>query len=66
MLDIITSGLFIIFIYFLPTILAVSRKHKNAYAIWLLNFFLGWTFIFWVLALVWASLNSQKESTKET
>ena len=27
-------------------------KNKNALAIFLLNFFLGWTFIAWVIALV--------------
>ncbi|MDD4923947.1 MAG: superinfection immunity protein [Dehalococcoidales bacterium] len=42
-------------VYFLPTIVAVVRKKRNALAIFLLNFFLGWTFIGWVVALVWAA-----------
>jgi hypothetical protein len=42
-------------IYFLPTIVAVCRKKKNAGAIFVLNLFLGLTFIAWVVALVWAS-----------
>ena len=40
--------------YFLPTIIALARGHKNALAIALLNLFLGWTFIGWVVSLVWA------------
>jgi len=41
--------------YFLPTIIALLRGHRNALAIFLLNFFLGWTFIGWVVALVWSA-----------
>ena len=40
--------------YFLPTIIALARKQRNALAIFLLNFFLGWTFVGWVVALVWS------------
>jgi len=43
--------------YFLPAIVASHRKHKNATAIFLTNLFLGWTFIGWVVALVWAFTN---------
>jgi hypothetical protein len=42
-------------LYFLPTIVAVVRKKRNTLAIFLLNLFLGWTFIGWVVALVWAA-----------
>ena len=41
-------------VYFLPTIVALARSHHNAVAILLLNLFLGWTGIGWVLALIWA------------
>ncbi len=40
--------------YFLPTIVAVGRKHHNAVAVALLNIFLGWTFVGWIISLVWA------------
>lgn len=46
--------LILLVVYFLPTGLAYSRKHKNADAIMLLNLFLGWLLIPWVIALVWA------------
>jgi hypothetical protein len=43
----------ILAIYFLPTLVGFGKK--NSMAIFMLNLFLGWTFIGWVIALVWAS-----------
>jgi len=40
--------------YFLPTIIALVRQKRNTIAIFVLNFFLGWTFVGWVVALVWS------------
>ncbi|MFZ0774580.1 MAG: superinfection immunity protein [Candidatus Sulfotelmatobacter sp.] len=40
--------------YFLPSIIAAARSKRDIAAIVLLNFFLGWTVIGWVVALVWA------------
>jgi hypothetical protein len=40
--------------YFLPSIVAFARSKRDTAAIVLLNFFLGWTVIGWVVALVWA------------
>jgi hypothetical protein len=40
--------------YFLPSIIAFARSKRDTMAITLLNFFLGWTMIGWVVALVWA------------
>ena len=40
------------FVYFLPTIIGIRKR--NASAILVLNLLLGWTFIGWVVALVWA------------
>jgi hypothetical protein len=45
-------------LYFLPTIIASSRGHKNVGAIFALNLLLGCTFIGWVVALVWSFTNS--------
>ncbi len=41
-------------VYFLPTIISRLRKHHNWVAIGVLNLFLGWTFLGWVVALVWS------------
>lgn len=40
--------------YFFPTIVARSSRQPNTVGIFILNLFLGWTFIGWVIALVWA------------
>lgn len=42
-------------LYFLPWFIASKRDHPNETAIALLNLFLGWTFLGWVAALVWAA-----------
>ncbi len=46
-------------IYFFPSIVAIINKKKNASAIFILNFFLGWTFIGWVIALVWVTMKDK-------
>ena len=40
--------------YFLPSIIALARNKRDIVAIVLLNFFLGWSVIGWVVALIWA------------
>lgn len=44
-------------IYFVPVIVAYIRKHNNILPITILTIFLGWTFLGWLAALLWA-LNS--------
>ena len=41
-------------LYFLPTLIAFLRQHKNKLAIFLLNLLLGWTVLGWVGSLVWS------------
>ncbi len=43
-----------IVLYFLPGRIAVTRSHRNALAIGVLNLLLGWTLVGWVVCLVWA------------
>jgi len=40
--------------YFLPWLVARSRQHHNRTAIGVMNLLLGWTFLGWIAALVWA------------
>lgn len=47
-------------IYFLPSLVASARRHHATLAIDVLNLFLGWTFVGWVLALVWACTPVQR------
>ena len=52
-----TYWLFWLLIYFLPYIISFKRNHRNRTSIFILNLFLGWTFIGWVASLVWAFTN---------
>lgn len=42
----------IVLIYFAPSV--VAKGKKNWQAIFVLNLIAGWTFVGWVVALVWA------------
>ena len=45
---------FALALLFLPTLVAKFRNHPNTLAIFLVNLFFGWTFIGWVVSLIWA------------
>ena len=51
-------------IYFLPTIIANASDKKNTAAIAVVNIFLGWTLIGWVVSLAW-SVTSEGIEEKE-
>jgi putative effector of murein hydrolase LrgA (UPF0299 family) len=50
-----TLLILLLLLYFIPAIVASMRRHRNRTAITVLNIFLGWTAIGWIIALVWAS-----------
>lgn len=50
-------------LYALPTLIAWRRKSRDVMAIGALNLFLGWTFVGWVIALVW-SLRASDRATR--
>ncbi|MBQ3021977.1 MAG: superinfection immunity protein [Clostridia bacterium] len=54
-----------IFVYFIPSFIANKKQHTQKTGILLLNIFLGWTFIGWVVALIWANLKDMNVSEKE-
>ena len=45
-----------IFLYYIPAMVADDRDHPQKDAILTMNAVLGWTFIFWGLALTWAMM----------
>ena len=59
-LILVAALLIALFVYFLPTVIARSRRHRDRTAIFVLNLLAGWTFFGWVAALVW-SLTSNVE-----
>lgn len=54
----------ILIAYFIPTAVAVNRDHPSQGGIIVLNIFLGWTFIGWVISLAW-SLSDTGRDQKE-
>jgi hypothetical protein len=46
------SFLFLTALYFLPSI--IGKDKRDAMGIFLVNLFLGWTLIGWVVAFLWA------------
>jgi len=50
--------------YFLPTAVAIGKRRTNTMAIFVLNLFLGWTLVGWVIALVW-SVSKESRSAQE-
>ena len=51
-------------VYCIPIIVAFVRKHNNIVAISILTIFLGWSFLGWLGALLWA-LNSDVSEEQE-
>lgn len=41
-------------LYLLPTVVAIQRHKRNSLSLLMLNLYLGWTIIGWVLLLAWA------------
>ena len=52
-----------ILFYFIPSIIALNKI--NSTKILVLNFFLGWTVIGWVIALIWAFYSPRLEMVME-
>ncbi|MGI9346308.1 MAG: superinfection immunity protein [Gammaproteobacteria bacterium] len=62
MVEAISAGLtlgIIILLYFLPTIISSAKKHPHNNAISLVNLFLGWTLVGWIVCLAWAYLETK-------
>ena len=58
----LTLLLIVFILYFLPALVAAHRKHRQTVPILLLNFFLGWSVLGWIFAIVWAFTNSTPQT----
>ena len=50
----------ILILYFVPWLIALMRDHNNIGSILVVNLFLGWTVIGWIVALAWACSDNVK------
>ena len=48
-------------LYFAPTIIAMLRRAKGDCGVLVINLFLGWTMIGWVVALAWAVSSDKRQ-----
>lgn len=55
--------LFVLAVYLIPTIIAFSRGHASKWGIGVLNIVLGWSLVFWVVALIWSLSNKGQSQT---
>lgn len=53
-----------VMVYFIPSFVAIARKHVHVLQITILNAFLGWSFIAWVAALIWATMCKSDENAQ--
>jgi hypothetical protein len=49
----------VLVLYFLPSIVVIARKVTHQGSVVVINLFLGWTFIDWVIALAMACRSSR-------
>ncbi|MEW2177598.1 superinfection immunity protein [Streptomyces sp. NPDC005406] len=50
-------------VYFVPAVVAFSRGVPNKGSVLVLNLFLGWTLVGWVVALAMAARSTQQRSS---
>jgi hypothetical protein len=55
----------ILALYFLPTLIAVNRAHRNAGPIFVINLFLAWTFVMWVIVLAWSFSDNTRQKSSQ-
>lgn len=53
----------LVLLYFLPALNGYSRKHNSGDSILLLNLFLGWTILGWLVALIWSASGNTRGAT---
>lgn len=58
----IAAGIICLLLYFLPAVIAFNRVHEYRWPIFAINLFVGWSFIGWIVALVWAVMPKGKLS----
>lgn len=50
-----------IVLYLFPSVIAIKKKHKDLIKILIINIFLGWTIVGWIISLVLAINMQNKE-----
>lgn len=56
----LSGEIWLLVFYLLPSFVAACRNHHNAGAVVVLNIFLGWTVLGWILALALACSGNRR------
>lgn len=62
-LSVLLAAFFLLVVYLTPTIIAFARGHASKWGIGVLNIVLGWSLVFWVVALIWSLSNKGQSQT---
>ena len=49
-----TTVIAVVVAYLIPTVMAISRKHRSVAAIAFVNVVLGWSVVGWLWAMIWS------------
>lgn len=50
------------FIYYIPVMIAMSKKRPDTLKIFIINLLVGWTFFGWVIILVWVLITNSRQA----
>ena len=53
-------------IYFVPTWIALARRHRSAVGVLMVNIFTAWTVLGWIFALFWALTGERTAQLNES
>jgi hypothetical protein len=56
------AAVLVVVFYFLPFLIGLCRKHRNAVPIFIIDLLLGWTLLAWIGCLAWAFTANTRES----
>ena len=54
----------LISVYTLPSLIAYSDNHRSRHVICIINLFLGWTWLGWIICLIWVFTDQRYELNK--
>ena len=50
------------FIYYIPAMIAMSKKRPDTLKIFIINLFVGWTLFGWVIIFVWVLITNSRQA----
>ena len=64
-LAVLFATIVFLFVYFIPSFIAVKRGHLNRTPIILVNIFLGWSLVAWFFVLIWSFTSHTEKNRRQ-